>query len=204
MVEHLENLKQQLGHIPTRIVADAGYGSEENYAYLESQEVEAFVKHAMFHKAQKRSFKKDPLNTANWTYDKQSDSYTCTGKRQLTFIKEEIGRSDLGYESTLRVYRCEDCTECFYYEKCSKTKRRAIYISPAREAYRNRASELLTSAEGVELRRRRATDVETVFGNIKNNFCFKRFSVRGLKNVTLEWGLVAFGHNMRKLCQQMA
>ena len=49
------------------------------------------------------------------------------------------------------------------------------------------------------MRRRRSVDVETVFGDIKRNLGFRRFSLRGLKKVTLERRLVATGHNIRKL-----
>lgn len=60
MKPHLESLKRSLGRIPSRVVADAGYGGEENYAYLQEEGSRAFVKHQMFHKEQKRSFKDDP------------------------------------------------------------------------------------------------------------------------------------------------
>lgn len=68
-----------------------------------------------------------------------------------------------------------------------------------RETYRRRAERRLVSGEGIALRRRRATDVETVFGDIKNNWSFKRFALRGLEKASLEWGLVALGRNTRKL-----
>lgn len=58
--------------LPDVVVADAGYGSEENYAYLESRGVEAFVKYSMFHKEQKRSFKADPTQPKNWTFDERA------------------------------------------------------------------------------------------------------------------------------------
>lgn len=57
----------------------------------------------------------------------------------------------------------------------------------------------MSGRAGVVLRRRRATDVETVFGDIKSNWGFKRFTLRGLEKASLEWGLAALGHNMRKL-----
>ncbi|WP_370465096.1 transposase, partial [Neobacillus kokaensis] len=39
-------------------------------------------------------------------------------------------------------------------------------------------------------------DVETVFGQIKHNRGFNRFSLRGLsKNIT-EWGLIFVAHNL--------
>lgn len=43
--------------------------------------------------------------------------------------------------------------------------------------------------------------METVFGDIKSNWRFKRFTLRGLAKATHEWGLVALGHNMRKIAR---
>lgn len=204
MKEHLDKLKETFGFLPERIVADAGYGSEENYAYLEEHEVKAFVKHSMFHKEQKRSYKNDVFNPANWLYDKKEDSYTCPNGKILSYRYTSNPKSDLGYRSATKVYQCEDCTDCIYHRKCTKAEQRKLSVCPSRDAYRKEASILLASEEGVELCRRRATDVETVFGNIKSNHHFKRFTMRGLAKTTLEWGLHALGHNMRKLCAQIA
>ncbi len=42
--------------LPKKGVADSGYGSEENYSYMEENNVEAFVKYNMFHKEQRRHY----------------------------------------------------------------------------------------------------------------------------------------------------
>ena len=46
--------KENLGKMPDTLVADAGYGSEENYEYLENNDVGAFVKYQYFHKEQSK------------------------------------------------------------------------------------------------------------------------------------------------------
>jgi hypothetical protein len=38
-------LRTQLGRLPQNVVTDAGYGSEENYAYLEQHKLGNFVKY---------------------------------------------------------------------------------------------------------------------------------------------------------------
>jgi len=47
---HMESLKENMGKIPDTLVAEAGYGSEENYEYLENNDVAAFVKYPYSHK----------------------------------------------------------------------------------------------------------------------------------------------------------
>ena len=46
--------------VPEALVADAGYGSEENYEYLENNQVEAYVKFNNFHKEQTKKWKENP------------------------------------------------------------------------------------------------------------------------------------------------
>ena len=51
----------------------------------------------------------------------------------------------------------------------------------------------------MELRSKRPIEAESVFGNIKANFEIRRFSLRGLEKVDLEWGLISIAHNIRKM-----
>jgi hypothetical protein len=206
MKPHMESLEAAVGRVPADIVADAGYGSEENYAYIEGKGARAFVKHNMFHKERKAKFKEDPTQPANWGYDADADEWECAGGRRLAFVRERRDVSDLGYESAARVYRCEDCSGCPHAARCLRkgSSRRSIYVNPTRDAYRKRASALLTTDEGAELRKRRSTDVETVFGDVKRNWGFKRFTLRGLDKVDHEWRLLMMGHNIRKLTRAAA
>ena len=43
MKEHLEKVEKNLGKLPTILVADDGYGTEENYLLLEEKEIDAYV-----------------------------------------------------------------------------------------------------------------------------------------------------------------
>jgi hypothetical protein len=45
----------------------------------------------------------------------------------------------------------------------------------------------------------RKITVEPVFGNLKENLGFRRFSLRGLRNVRNEFKLMAIAHNINKL-----
>ena len=65
----LEEYKEQFGYYPNSGTADAGYGSEDNYEYLEEKEIEAYVKYSYFHKEQKKSFKRDPKQKGNLHYN---------------------------------------------------------------------------------------------------------------------------------------
>ena len=64
---------------------------------------------------------------------------------------------------------------------------------------KEREREKLLSDEGLKYRSQRPQDVEAVFGNLKNNKHFKRFHLRGLKKVEIEFGLLAIAHNLAKV-----
>ncbi|WP_445933653.1 transposase [Paenibacillus sp. FSL K6-1566] len=46
---------------------------------------------------------------------------------------------------------------------------------------------------------RRKVEVESVFGHLKGNLSFRRFSLRGLDKVHTEFGIVALAHNLLKV-----
>lgn len=204
MIEHLKHAQDTIGHLPKEIVADAGYGSEQNYAWLQEQNLDAYVKHNEFYRECKnKKWREDPMRPANWEYDEKADAYTCPGNHTLTFYRERTKHSDLGYESCVRIYRCDSCCNCSLRKKCFKAKDpdavRQLQVNPILDAYRIRASELLHTPRGSKLRKQRSIDVETIFGDIKRNWHFTRFSLRGLEKVDHEFRLVAMGHNLRKL-----
>ncbi len=55
------------------------------------------------------------------------------------------------------------------------------------------------SKKGIEMRGKRAEYSEGIFGQIKWNMGFKRFLLRGLDKVDLEWGLLCFALNIKRM-----
>ncbi|WP_338553978.1 transposase [Paenibacillus sp. KS-LC4] len=56
--------------------------------------------------------------------------------------------------------------------------------------------EKLRSDEGYALSVRRMIKPESVFGQMKNNWGFRRFLLRGLPKVSLEFGRLSLAHNL--------
>jgi transposase len=203
MKPHLEQLKELHGKLPKNIVADAGYGSEENYEYLESEAVEHYVKYNTFHKEKTKKWQKDATKVQNWYYVKESDEYICGNGRYLIFLHEKKQRSDNGYKSIIRVYECEDCSGCPLYDQCVKGNKphadRRIYVNLRLNELKAIANANLSCEKGLKMRSKRPVEVESAFGDIKGNFGVRRFLLRGLDKVKIEWGLYSIGHNMRKM-----
>ena len=197
---HMESLKENLGKMPETLVADAGYGSEEKYEYLEKNNVEAYVKYQYFHKEQSKKWRTDPYRTENLPYDKKNDSYTCPMGQQMNFIKEKIKITDNGFRQTKRLYQANNCNGCPVRDTCNKSKaNRIIEINERLNHYKSIIRERLTSERGKKYRSQRPVDVEAVFGIIKGNKNYRKFLLRGLEKVEIEVGLLALSHNLRKI-----
>ena len=82
---HLRRQKKRLGVSPQAVIADAGYGSEENYRYLENRGIRAVVKYGMYRKEGSRKWKEDRWNTENWEYNRKEKYYICPNGRRLVF-----------------------------------------------------------------------------------------------------------------------
>lgn len=200
LIPHLDQVKDQLGVLPKKIVADAGYGSEENYQYLENEHLENYVKFNTFHKEQKRSWRKQRFRVENMEYDEKKDEYICPDNQRLVFKRVTYKKSELGYLSKIREYECQNCSDCSMKSECTKANgNRSIRVNDSLNQFRDQARSNLLSDQGRKLSIQRNVDVESVFGRLKNNWGFRRFLLRGKEMVNIEWGILSIAHNIAKL-----
>lgn len=106
---HLDNVMQRLGCKFKTVIADAGYGSEENYDYLEERKIIGAVKYTSYEKETKRSFKKKIFNFENWNYDAEQKEYTCPCGNPVPYKKTVTKTNKSGFVQTYEVYQCENC-----------------------------------------------------------------------------------------------
>lgn len=200
LIPYLDSFAKRYGRQSTEIVAVSGYGSEQNYEYMFDGGMTPYVKYNMFHAEMKRKYKNNPFLPDNMYYNKEQDYYVCPMGQHMDFAYYKREKSDLGYISTKNVYMAKDCSRCPLRGMCYKGKadRRTIEVNHRNNAYRAKARELLMSNEGLMHRSKRPIEPEAVFGNIKFNHNFKRFRLKSTDKVTVEWGLVAIAHNLRK------
>jgi transposase len=197
---HLTQYEASFGKAPGVLIADAGYGSEENYTLLEQKGTIAFVKYGMFDKEQNESYNsKHPFAANKLFYNQEKDCYICPMGQQMNYIGTSSKKTSTGFEQSVRRYQAGSCANCPLNGACHKSKvNRIIEINENLNRLKQKAHELLNSEEGIERRKKRCFDVEPVFGNIKQNHGFKRFMLRGKEKVEIEWGLVAIAQNLRK------
>lgn len=204
-IPHMEQQKLPQGKRIKNAVGDAVYGSEENYHWLEENQIGNYLKYNRFHQEQHPSRKaeereKQRFNSANFPYDTQKDQFTCPAGLPMTYQGTSKHHTENGYLTERRFYESAHCETCPLKPQCTKAEgNRHIQVSFKLREYQRQAKNNLTSQQGIALRKQRSTDVETSFANIKHNMAFRRFMLRGLKKVEIEWGLLAIAHNMRKL-----
>lgn len=198
--EHMEKLKNWLGEYPETLTADAGYGSEENYAYLQQKQITAYVKYNTFHYEQKKRYqKKKPYRIENFAYLVQEDQYVCPQGKKLAYLYTKKNVSDNRYVSSRRIYECSDCQGCPVRSECTRSKyNRRLYIGVELLKMKKTAHDNLESPRGKEMRSRRPIEVEAVFGRLKQNWGFRRFLLRGKEKVQTEWGILCIAHNIAK------
>jgi transposase len=200
---HLNDFKNEHDIMPNVITADAGYGSEENYKYLEQNNIEAYVKYNQFDREQnsniqsKRTFAADKL-----LYNAEHDYYVCPMGQHMSSIGISTRKTSTGFLQSVKRYKAKNCAGCPLNGSCHKGKGdRIIEINHNLNRLKAEATKKLLSEEGIRKRKQRCHDVEPIFGNIKNNHGFKRFMLRGKEKVTIETGLLALAHNLRKKCK---
>ncbi|MDT8413681.1 MAG: IS1182 family transposase [Vicingaceae bacterium] len=197
---HLDTFNQHYKRFPNRSIADAGYGSLENYDYLESKNIDNFVKYNYFHKEQEKKFKLDIARPENLYYNEENDYYICPmGQRMLPVYSGERETST-GYKYPITIYQTQNCSNCPLRGACHKQSgNRKMEINTRLIRHKQKARNNLTSDLGKELRGRRCSEVEQTFGQIKWNKKFNRFLLRGLPKISIEIGLIALAHNFEKL-----
>lgn len=199
-IPHMEKALENLPEKPRNVVTDAGYGSEENYDFVQKEDLGNYLKYNQFYVEQTRKFKRDVYRTENLPYNMERDEYQCPQGKVLEFSHIKTKKTENGYLRESRVYECESCDGCPVRDKCHKGQyNRRIEVSEKLNEMKREARKNLDSAKGIELRKKRSIEPETCFGDIKWNAGFRRFMLRGLDKVGIEWGLLSIGHNMRKL-----
>jgi len=198
---HLRRQAKRLDVKPKVVIADAGYGGEENYRYLENRGTVAVIKYNSYLKEKSLKWKEEKFNSDNWEYNKKEKYYVCPNGRKLTLRernKEKTTHS--GYLIKADRYECESCKYCRLRKRCTKAKgNRSIERNEQWLRLKQKAKQTLEDERYVELRKQRSVEVETVFGQLKGNQGYRRFLLRGKEKVSTEWGLLALGYNLKQI-----
>ena len=189
------------GRLAKKAVADSGYGSEENYRFMDGNGTEAFVKYNYFHKEQKPRYKPNPFHPESLYYNKREDYYVCPMGQHMNRIGMKRGKTGSGYVTESICYQAARCEGCPLRGQCFKAKgNRIMEVNHRLNEYKRQARERLTSEEGIQHRGKRCIEPEAVFGQIKYNMQYRRFRHFTKDKVTMDFAFFAIAFNIKKLC----
>jgi transposase len=176
---------------------DAGYHNLDDLEYLEENNIDALVADPA---PNNRSIQSKPtsadtilkeqrkIERTDFVYHAQENYYECPNGDKLLPVKNK-GKST--------VYRASKCRECSLSPYCISSKKNFKQLHRSRrEKLAERMARKLQTKEAKIRMFERWVSVEPVFGNLKHNLGFKRFSLRGLQKVKGEFDLMAIAHNL--------
>ena len=198
----VEKFHRYYGHYPRYPVADAGYGSYNNYLYCQEHGMEKYMKFPMYKKeTTDGKYRDDPYRVDNFRIDDEGNMICPNGKKMVFSHRENVRGNQYGRQN--EVYRCEDCSNCAHADKCKRTdKDRMIRVNEELTSMHREVLNNLESIHGAFLRMNRSIQAEGTFGIMKYDRWYKRTVRRGLKSVMAEMFLVSIGHNLYKYCNK--
>ena len=160
-----------------------------------------YVKYNYFHMDIRKERKRpsDAYKLMLPYYNSDEDYFVCSMGQHMTYIGNRSRKSETGHVGEYRKYMAQDCSKCPIKGVCTKAKGNRIYeVNLNLMKQKKLVRELLTSERGLEHRSKRPIEPEAVFGQIKYNSGFKRFRLKSIPKVSVEFGLIALAHNLRK------
>src|SRR5690348_5079812 len=177
--------KAAIGADQVSVVADTGYSNGAHGQQCEQDGIKAIVSHAeRVNPKVKQYFSRD-----QFTYDRESDSWSCPAGEILKLFKTSQSKQK-------KEYRTHACPTCPLKSQCTKAARRVIvrtFHEDDREAMHQRA---IADPSWMKLRREVA---EHPFGTIKWLMGIPRFLVRGLRKAKAEFALTVTAYNLKRL-----
>lgn len=205
MVPFFEGWEESYSACPQTVVADAGYGSEENYVFMENNEMEAFVKYNYFHAEQKKKFRENAFTSQNLYYNATDDYFVCPMGQHLEKKGNKTTTNKNGHRSEITIYEAANCKGCPLRGMCFKAKgNRRIEINHNLRRLKAKARELLLSEEGIKHRKKRCVEPEPVFSHIRYDGGYLRFRHFGQDKIEMDFAVLAIALNLSKLVRKLA
>ena len=194
----MEGFQNRYGFYPRYPVADAGYGSFNNYLYCQEHGMEKYMKFTMYEKESKdKRYQTNPYRACNFAVDEEGHMVCPNGKR-FYFLRTAPVKGNQ-YGRTEEYYQCEDCQGCPQREHCHKSRNnRIVRINDELTRFHTEVLNNLNSIHGALLRMNRSIQAEGTYGEIKWNRGYTRLRRRGINGVILEVGLISCGFNLHK------
>jgi len=194
MVPMLDQAKENTGKQADYSLTDAGFHSGVNLADCAKREMKVVMPESQDRMLQ------NPYHKDKFVYDPATDTYICPEGKPLRFSFMEVQNKLI-----IMVFRNSGavCRQCKAFGICTKSGKygREIRIGPFDEYLREHRKWMATE-EAKAIYSLRKELIEPVFGIMKEQMGFRRFLLRGLKNVRAEAVMIATAFNLRTLYRE--
>jgi transposase len=184
-----KRLKQRLkkqGLLWRNLLADAGYSSGENYAFLEKENIISYIpKHG--------TYKGGPQG---FTYCKEKNYWLCPQGKKVTFRKQKMVKNSL---QNHYLTKRSDCKNCPIKQKCiGKGFEKKIGITVYVDEY-ERNNKRVRSKYGRYMKGKRQSTVEPVFGTLTQFMGLRKINTIGIQQANKVMHMSACAYNLKKL-----
>ncbi len=105
------------------IVADAGYGSEENYSFIiDELEKTPLIPYGMYQKELTKKYKNSADNPNNWDYLEEKDQFMKPDGVVYSFKNYSRRTDKYGFERDFKIYEADNIQDTEELEKLAKTE----------------------------------------------------------------------------------
>lgn len=194
----MEKFHHTFNRYPNYPVTDAGYGTYNNYLYCEAKGMKKFMKFPMYKKeTEDKAYHNDPYRPKNFKID-DDGALTCPNNKKFQFLYNKLIKGNK-YGRTEEIYECEDCLDCPFKNKCTKSQgNRKIQLNKELTSFHQEVIDNLGSIQGCLLRMNRSIQSEGAFGILKQDRFYRRIVRKGLTQVRMEINIIACAFNIYK------
>jgi len=188
IVNGLKPRLHKAGLLWRNCVADTGYSSGDNYAFLEAINLQSFIPPHGTYKGGPDGF----------IYNKEQDYYTCTQGEIIPFKKvfNDYKTGTIKKEYRSSTHQCKNCpikSTCL--GKTAKEKK--FSVTYYREEY-ERNIKRINSKQGKYMKTKRQSTVEPVFGTLTQFMGLRKINTIGIKQANKVMHLAAMAYNLKK------
>ena len=194
----LDRTQERFGLWPERLAADTGYGDAANLAWLVHERgIEPHI--PVFEKSRTDG----SFGRTDFTYDHETDSYTCPGGKQLRQFWQE-GRAAKARPPADGIYkyraRKAECDACDLRSRCRPGDAARKVLRSIHEGARDLARDL-SKTDAYLTSRRERKKIEMLFAHLKRILKLDRLRLRGPNGAKDEFLLAATAQNLRKMAR---
>jgi transposase len=168
-------------------IADTGYSTGFNYAFLEQRGITPWIPVFGHYKPAPEGF----------TYEAEVDVFRCPAGKLLPFRTYATSQDGNWAQNYRAAY--QDCQQCPRKMACTPAAPQQKFVRSAFDAAYRRAWHRQHSRAGQQMRRVRQRTVEPVFGSLLHHYGLRRVGTKGRTAAHKAMLLSAIAYNLKKL-----